>query len=102
MAALLHSLGQNCSYNLIVVTFRKSFEIIFGKSSIFSASALGGMGFNILWSLYLKPNLIQQAWDEKLNGTSTGISPFIILGSLMICFQAIGFFILFSDGLTLG
>ena len=69
---------------------------------IFSASAIGGMVFNILWSLYLKPSLIQQAWDEKLKGTTTGISPFIVLGSLMICLQAIGFFILCSNGVTLG
>jgi hypothetical protein len=60
------------------------------------------MGFNILWSLYLKPSLIQQAWDEKLNGTSVGINPFIILGSLMVCLQGIGFFILSLSALPLG
>ena len=89
------------SYNLTVGYFHKKL-IIVAKIFIFSASAFGGMGFNILWSLYLKPNLIQQAWDEKLKGTTTGISPFIILGSLMICFQAIGFFILFFNELTIG
>ena len=53
------------------------------------------MVFNILWSLYLKPSLIQQAWDEKFNdGTTSGVSPFLILGSLMACLQVAGLFIM--------
>ena len=53
------------------------------------------MVFNILWSLYLKPSLIQQAWDEKFNdGTTFGVSPFLILGSLMACLQVAGLFIM--------
>ena len=60
-----------------------------------SASAFGGMIFNILWILYLKPLLIEQAWNDKLNLDKTiGISPFSIIGCFMLCLQAIGFFTL--------
>ena len=58
-----------------------------------SASAIGGLTFNVLWSLYLKPYLIQQAWTKKFGG-SIGVSPFVILGTLLASLQFFGFFIL--------